>query len=172
MADHFESLYSNHHKLVYHIAYRITRNSILAEDIVQETFLKAYKKIDSLIDEKKAGGWLSSIATRTSIDFVRKEARAMEVLIDPSIIEFDCPLQAAEYDVEQSVNASLLKEELLTQIKQLPLAQQEVFMLRVLHGLNEEEIAERLELKKSTVKTRFFRARKKLKNLYTIKISA
>ena len=172
MAVHFDQLYLQYHKLVYHIALRITRDSSLSEDIVQETFLKAYKKIDTLIDEKKAGGWLSSIATRTSIDFIRKEIRAGEVPIDPFNIELDCLLSSSQEDVERTVDITLLKEELVTEIRQLPLAQQQVFLLRVQYGMNEEEIAEKLDLKRSTVKTRFFRARKKLKNLYTLKYSA
>ncbi|WP_409253955.1 RNA polymerase sigma factor [Bacillus sp. SCS-153A] len=172
MEVHFEHLYKQYRKLVYHIALRITRDSSLSEDIVQETFLKAYRKIDTLIDIQKAGGWLSSIATRTSIDFVRKEIRAGEVLIDPYNKELDCLLSSTREDVERTVDVTLLKEELVTEIRQLPLAQQEVFLLRVHYGMNEEEIAEKLDLKRSTVKTRFFRARQKLKNVYTLKYSA
>ncbi|RIW38458.1 RNA polymerase sigma factor [Bacillus salacetis] len=172
MAVNFEILYVNYYKMVYHIALRITKDSNLSEDIVQETFIKAYKKIDTLIDEEKAGGWLSSIAARTSIDFIRKEIRAREVLVDPFSVEVDSFLSSTREEVEQAVNVNLLKEELATEIRQLPLAQQEVFLLRVQHGMNEEEIAEKLDLKRSTVKTRFFRARKKLKNLYSLKYSA
>ncbi|WP_421384914.1 RNA polymerase sigma factor [Bacillus salacetis] len=172
MAARFNHLYKQYHKLVYHIALRITKDSNLSEDVVQETFIKAYKKIDTLIDESKAGGWLSSIATRTSIDFIRREIRAREVLIDPYNIETECLLSSTREEVEESVDISLFKEELFTEIKQLPSAQQEVFLLRVQYGLNEDEIAKKLDLKRSTVKTRFFRARKKLKNLYTLKYSA
>jgi RNA polymerase sigma factor (sigma-70 family) len=168
----FEYLYIHYQKLVYHIAFRITKDGSLSEDIVQETFIKAYKKIDTLIDEKKAGAWLSSIATRTSIDFIRKEIRTREILIDPFNIEIDCLVSSTREEVEQAVDVTLLKEELATEIRQLPLAQQEVFLLRVEYGMNEEEIAQRLDLKRSTVKTRFFRARRKLKNLYILKYSA
>jgi RNA polymerase sigma factor (sigma-70 family) len=172
MSIHIDDLYMHYKKLVYHIALRITKDSSLSEDIVQETFIKAFKKIDTLVDESKAGCWLSSIATRTSIDYIRREIRAREVLIDPYKIEGEWLLSSTREDVEEIVDILLFKEELVTEIKQLPPAQQEVFLLRVQDGLNEEEIAQKLDLKKSTVKTRFFRARKRLKNLYALKYSA
>ncbi|WP_456271323.1 RNA polymerase sigma factor [Bacillus sp. AK031] len=172
MAVCFDQLYTKYNKLVFHIAYRITKDSSLSEDIVQETFLKAFNKIESLVDESKAGGWLSSIATRTSIDFVRKEIRAREVLIDPADLERESKFLSSGQEVEHFVGISLLKEELVTEIRQLPPGQQEVFLLRVQYGLNEKEIAERLDIKRSTVKTRFFRARQTLKNRYSMKFSA
>ncbi|TYS17621.1 RNA polymerase sigma factor [Rossellomorea vietnamensis] len=168
----FNHLYEDYNKLVFQIAFRITKNKTVSEDIVQETFLKAYKKLDTLSEQEKAGSWLSAIATRTSIDFLRKEIRAREVLLDPFTIELNGSIVPAGESVQESVDIMLLKQDIETHIKQLPVAQQEVFMLRIQYGMNEEEIAKKLDLKKSTVKTRFFRARKKLKHMYKLKCSA
>jgi RNA polymerase sigma factor (sigma-70 family) len=154
-----EEMYDQFHKLIYHIAYNITKDAHLSQDIVQETFLKAYIKIDTLLDTAKTKSWLTSIARCTAIDFIRKESKRNEVCIED--YEETNPIQG-ENALEVEIEARFLKNSIQENIKRLPLTQQEVMSLKVTQDLSDGEIALKLNLSPSTVKTRFHRARKQL----------
>ncbi|MBG9451509.1 RNA polymerase sigma-70 factor [Cytobacillus firmus] len=156
-------LYSCHYKRLYHICFSMTRDAYLAEDIVQETFIKAMKKAETIIDEEKAGAWLSVIARRTALDIIRREKRKAAVPMEQDTLESFCLI--TKQDVEQEVESGLAAEEIKSAIRQLAMNYQEVLLLKVDGGLKEQEIANLLNLKPSTVKTRIFRARKQMRAL-------
>ncbi|WP_175986664.1 RNA polymerase sigma factor [Bacillus sp. Marseille-Q1617] len=158
----FDDVYIQFHRLIYHIAYKLTKDAHLSEDIVQETFMKAYRKWDTLIDFRKIQSWLSSIANRTAIDFIRKESKRREDLVDDQEA-YDSPFIASSTRmVETEMELHFFEEEIAEGIEQLPATQQEVLRLKVIHGLSDKEIAQKLGLNPSTVKTRYHRARKQL----------
>ncbi|WP_044339068.1 RNA polymerase sigma factor [Rossellomorea aquimaris] len=154
-----EEMYDQFHKLIYHIAYNMTKDVHLSQDIVQETFLKAYIKIDTLLDTTKTKSWLTSIARCTAIDFIRKESKRNEVCIED--YEEINPIQD-DIALEMEIEARFLKNSIQENIKRLPPTQQEVMSLKVTQDLSDGEIALKLNLSPSTVKTRFHRARKQL----------
>ncbi|MGM0752144.1 MAG: RNA polymerase sigma factor [Bacillota bacterium] len=154
-----EEMYDQFHKLIYHIAYNMTKDVHLSQDIVQETFLKAYIKIDTLLDTTKTKSWLTSIARYTAIDFIRKESKRNEVCIED--YEEVNPIQD-DIALEEEIEARFLKNSIQENIKRLPPPQQEVMSLKVTQDLSDGEIALKLNLSPSTVKTRFHRARKQL----------
>jgi RNA polymerase sigma factor (sigma-70 family) len=158
----FEDVYIQFHRLIYHIAYKLTKDAHLSEDIVQETFMKAYRKWDTLIDFRKIQSWLSSIANRTAIDFIRKESKRREDLVEDQEA-YDSPFIANSTGmVESEVDFHLLEEEIEEGIGMLPAKQQEVLRLKAIQGLSDKEIAQKLDLNPATVKTRYHRARKQL----------
>jgi len=149
---------------LFRVAYCITRDHYLAQDVVQETFIKAYLKMDMVEDEEKLGAWLSAIATRTAIDFIRKEKKinersAMLADIENTAIKMD-------QNVEQEVEMNLLNEKIGDFIGTLSSDQKKVFLLKIKHGLKEKEIAEQLKINQNTVKTRIYRVRKQLKEAF------
>lgn len=152
-----------YNKRLFHVAYGITRDYYLAQDVVQETLLKAYQKIDMVEDKEKLGAWLSTIATRTAIDFVRKESRTNERL--DSYIDPENTNVKMSQNVEQEVELSFVQEEIDRYIDSLPLEQKNVYQLKNELGLKEREIAELLHLNQNTVKTRLYRIRKQLKEM-------
>ncbi|PAE22730.1 MULTISPECIES: RNA polymerase sigma factor [Bacillaceae] len=156
-------LYICHYKRLYHICFSMTRDAYLAEDIVQETFIKAMKKAGTIIDEEKAGAWLSVIARRTALDMIRREKRKAAVPMEQDTLESFCLI--TKQDVEQEVESGFALKEIKTAIRQLALNYQEVLLLKVDGGLKEQEIAAVLNLNPSTVKTRIFRARKQMRAL-------
>lgn len=162
----FDHLYTMYSKRLHYIAYSVTKDHFLAEDIVQETFIKAFKKIGTIEDIEKVGAWLSAIATRTAIDFLRFEKRKNLVLADESIMEQMTGHCATWMNTEKEVDTLLFKEDLSRSIEQLSSEYQAVLVLKVEHGLKENEIASLLHLKSATVKTRLYRARKKLKQAF------
>jgi RNA polymerase sigma-70 factor (ECF subfamily) len=72
----FRRLVRQHGKIVHTVSYRLLKDSARAEDVMQETFMKAYETIDTLHDPKRLGSWLKSIAWNKSIDILRAEKRA------------------------------------------------------------------------------------------------
>jgi RNA polymerase sigma factor (sigma-70 family) len=154
-----EEMYGQFHKLIYHIAYTMTKDAHLSQDIVQETFLKAYIRMDTLLDVTKTKSWLTSIARCTAIDFIRKESKRNEVYM-----EADEEVQSIQDNnpLEIEIEARFLKSCIQENIKRLPLSQQEVMSLKVTQDLSDGEIALKLNLSPSTVKTRFHRGRKQL----------
>src|SRR4051795_4092130 len=83
----FSELYRLFYKRLFYIGYSITRDLHIAEDVVQETFIKAMKKIETIEEESKIGAWLSVIATRTAIDFVRRERNKKPILMEKEMLE-------------------------------------------------------------------------------------
>ncbi|RBP95897.1 RNA polymerase sigma-70 factor (ECF subfamily) [Cytobacillus firmus] len=154
-------LYTCHYKRLYHICFSMTRDAYLAEDIVQETFIKAMKKAETIIDEEKAGAWLSVIARRTALDVIRKERRKTAVPMEQDMLE--CLGIAAKQNVEQEVESGFAAEEITGAVKKLTGSYRDILLLKIDRGLKEREIAAMLNLNPSTVKTRIFRARKQLK---------
>ncbi len=72
----FRRLVGQYGKVVHTLCYRILKDRARAEDVMQETFMKAYETLDTLQDPKRLGSWLNSIARNRSIDLVRAEKRA------------------------------------------------------------------------------------------------
>jgi RNA polymerase sigma-70 factor (ECF subfamily) len=139
----------------------MTRDAYLAEDIVQETFIKAMKKAETIIDEEKAGAWLSVIARRTALDVIRRERRKAAVPMEQDMLE--CLGVATKQNVEQEVESGFAAEEITGAVKKLTGSYRDILLLKIDRGLKEREIAVMLNLNPSTVKTRIFRARKQLK---------
>ncbi|PLR76639.1 RNA polymerase sigma factor [Bacillus sp. V3-13] len=168
----FEFLFARYYKRLFYTALNITKNAHTAEDVVQETYLKAFLKSDSIHNEEKLGAWLSAIATRTAIDFIRKEARGLAVSLEAIVQQNELFALESDHNVEQEVALSLFKEDIEQEIKALKPEHQAIFLLKVNSGLKEEEIAKQLDLKPATVKTRLYRTRKHLKAVLSERYTA
>lgn len=168
----FNHLYVMYSKRLQHIAFSVTRDRFLAEDVVQETFIKAFKKIDTIDDSKKIASWLSAIAVRTAIDFLRVEKRNSWILADQLIIENVFFYSGKGPNTEKEVELKLFKEELNQSLLQLSEEYKEVLNLRIQYELKEKEIACKLQLPASTIKNRLYRGRKRLIEVLSNKYTA
>ncbi|MFM1896626.1 MAG: hypothetical protein RLZZ385_1700 [Pseudomonadota bacterium] len=147
-----DSLYQD----VYRYAYWLCRNQPLAEDLVQETFLRAWRSLDSLQNDKAAKAWLFTILRREN---ARLYERYRPELVDVE----DQPL------ADKSVNepdAIMDREILHNAINRLEAEYRDPLLLQVIGGFSGKEIAEILDLNNNTVMTRLFRARGKLKQQF------
>ena len=153
----FTDIYQTYYKTVYYQAYHIIKCPFLAEDITQESFLKAYKKMDTLQDQVKIGAWLACIAKRTAIDFLRKQGRSAQLMSEDSA----CLIP----DMHDPIEMIAVKEDVEQRISGLSENQRQILLLKVNKGLKEKEIAEVLSIKHNTIKTHLHRARKQLKDL-------
>ena len=158
----FDDLYQTYYNRVYYAAFAVTKDPLNAEDILQETFLKAYDRLGEVEDPNKIGSWLTTIARRKAIDFLRKEKRAVCLSLDEQLLTLD----QAVSDVEKTCLERDAEQGLTRQILELPTKLKEAFQLSYLHGLKEKEIARKLGISQSAVKSRLFRARHTLRASY------
>lgn len=149
----YEALVHALHGDIYRYAYWLCRDPQIAEDLVQETFLRAWKAIDTLLDDKAAKAWLITILRRESARrFERKQFDLVDLDEHPLRDQGVLP---SEQEMEH--------EWLRRHIARLPAEYQEPLLLQVLGGFSGEEISEQLGLNKNTVMTRLFRARNQIK---------
>ncbi|MDO6524665.1 sigma-70 family RNA polymerase sigma factor [Motilimonas sp. 1_MG-2023] len=149
----YEALVQVYHGDIYRYAYWLCRDKHVAEDIVQDTFLRAWRALDSLQDEKAAKAWLITILRREN---ARRFERKQFDIVD---METDTVVDTVSTDSEQTMENEWLRR----QIDKLPEEYRQPLILQVLGGLSGDEIAEQLNLNKNTVMTRLFRARNQLK---------
>ncbi len=159
----YNHLYELFYEKLFKIAYYITKDLYLSEDIIQEAFLKAYQKMNTIKDVSKIGPWLSTVTKRKAIDLVRKESRSQNIPFEDTILELICKDYVPSIDSELDI--LFFVDEIREKINHLKHEQREVILLKVNQGLRDDEIADILNLKKATVKTRIFRARENLRDL-------
>lgn len=150
---------------VYRLALRMTGSPEEAEDITQETFLNAFKAIDSFEGRSGLGTWLYRIAHNTALMRLRKK-QPLYVSIDPPVepeLEERTPTPVQLFDwcclPEQDFATSEARSELEQAIGELPETLRAVFVLRELEGLSTEETAHVLAVSVANVKVRLHRAR-------------
>jgi RNA polymerase sigma-70 factor (ECF subfamily) len=153
-------LYEQHYQKIYSTVSYMVKDHYLTEDIVQETFIKAIEKLDSIFDEQKIGAWLKTIAKRTAIDFLRKEKKIHHEILNESLLQEE---NTSEKSVEEEVEWDLLKNEIEQEIKTLRKEQRQIIHLKVNKGWKEKEIANFLNMNTGTVKINMFRARQQLR---------
>jgi RNA polymerase sigma-70 factor (ECF subfamily) len=158
--DAVRSLYRSHGRLVYAIAYKVLGDRGLAEDATQQTFVNAWRAAQSFDEDRDLRPWLAAIARRVAIDLYRREAvRSADplesVAADAPAIVTTPPSAEAIYDVWEVREA----------VAQLPDDEQQVIRLQHLDGFTHTQIAQRLGVALGTVKSRSFRAHKRLAGL-------
>lgn len=156
------NIYNMYSKAMYNTLVRITGNSVEAQDLLQEAFVKAFKKIDTFREEATFGAWLKRIVVNTGLEFLRKKKVNFDALEDHSLEDME--EEAAE---EPMVDPELIHE----CIKQLPSGSRTVLTLYLLEDYSHKEIAEKLDITVSTSKTQYMRGKKLLKELIKNKIS-
>lgn len=163
----FEELVSRNEGRIYSIAYRMLGNKDDAKDILQETFMKAFKKLPDFKEESSFSTWITRIALNEVFMKLRKEKGNRITSLD-ELIELDEEPLKKEI-VDWSKNPSRLQEikesrEILeSSIKSLPEIYRVVFLLRDIEGLPTEEVAKILKLSIPAVKSRLLRARLSLR---------
>lgn len=149
----FEGLARSYSTDLYRYAVWICGNDALAKDLVQETFLRAWRALDSLKDEKAAKSWLITILRREyARTFERKVPQFTDV--DAVVVE-----DKDELGPDERTERDLLRQGMAA----LPPRYREPLLLQVVMGYSCKEIAQELEISKSAVMTQLFRAREKLK---------
>ncbi|WP_462250034.1 RNA polymerase sigma factor [Ekhidna sp.] len=146
------NLYNSYSKAMYNTLIRMTNDTEMAKDLLQEAFIKAFKKIEYLDDPKAFGGWLKRIVLNTGLEHIRKKKYFFED------IEEQNELENEEVD-ESMIDSKVLHEA----IKSLPDGCRTVLCLHLLEGFKHKEIAIQMGISESTSKTQFRHAKRLLK---------
>ena len=150
-------MYREYGRLVYAVARNMLASKELAEEATQQTFVKAWQAATSFDATRALGPWLTTIARRTCIDLHRREARRSAVNLD-DVSAAHPSLVTAGPDVEQGYDAWAVRQA----IDDLPDDERAVVRLQHVEGLSHVEIAEQLGVPVGTVKSRSFRAHRRL----------
>jgi len=152
----FEAMVNAYSKDLYRYGLWLTKDVQVSEDLVQETFLRAWKAMDQLKDPKAVKSWLFTI-------YRRENARRFEKVRPDTT-----PIDDINVDQFAQVEDSFAKTEVIALrkcLKDLPADYLEPLLLQVLGGYSCDDIGEMLDIKSGAVMTRLFRARKKLRAL-------
>ncbi len=137
------------------VCLRYASNEEEAEDILQDAFVLAFKKLELYNGTGALGGWLRKLTVNKALEYCRKKKRLKSMAVDFSTSKLD-PL------VDDSVLDTLNAADLLLKIQQLSVGYRTVFNLYAIEGYTHKEIAELLEISEGTSKSQFSRARKLL----------
>ncbi len=153
--DAFESLYEMHKTSIYRTALAITRDRSMAEEILQETFLRAFKHINKVYEDVSLSPWLYRVAVNLAYDLTAKRSRGLKVLNTLKGWLTASPLSLPEQRVEERELQELVYEA----INKLAFKQRTTLVLFYLQGIPLQEIAEIMDCPVGTVKSRLHYAR-------------
>lgn len=153
-------IYNRYAKAMYNTSLRIVNNAYDAEDVMQESFLAAFKKLNDYSGNVTFGAWLKKIVINKSIDHVRSATKRISV-----VEELDEPLEAEldKQDENEDVEAEI--NQIKNGIQKLHEGYKIILNLYLIEGYDHEEISEILGITSSTSRSQFMRAKKKLIHL-------
>ncbi len=157
----FEQLYTTYQAAMYRIAYAILRDEGLAEDAVQQTFLKILKEFSRLeaITSNKTKSFIVILVRNTAIDLYRKRKRESVVYLDD--LEH-APMSRESESPEDLVISNQTCEDLKAAFLSLDERYSDILMLRYFHGYRNKEIADLLDMTEAAVASRIFQGKRLL----------
>lgn len=161
----YELLVKEYEKNVYNLALRMVGNSEDAADMSQEAFIKAYNSLTSFRGDSKFSVWLYRIVSNVCLDYLRSRGRRQTVSLsaendDGEDVEID--IADETQSPERLLDRRLTRDAVRRGLVALPPEHRQILLLREIQGLSYDEIADALGIEAGTVKSRIFRARKKL----------
>jgi RNA polymerase sigma-70 factor (ECF subfamily) len=152
-------LYDRHGRTAYSLAFRVVRDAVLAEDVVQDAFVSVWRTAAAFRCERsKPSTWILTLVHRRAVDLVRREQRRRA---EPLSGEYEGCTQGVDEDVE----LALERRRVQVALRELPADQRRLLELAYYGGLTQSELAERLELPIGTVKSRMFAGLRRLESL-------
>ncbi|MFU0505893.1 RNA polymerase sigma factor [Pseudaminobacter sp. NGMCC 1.201702] len=172
------ALIKRHNQLLFRVARGIVRNDAEAEDVVQETYVRAFTHLETFRGEAKLSTWLTRIALNEALARVRRRRHLVELseldtangMNEGRLIMFPSSVMPASPETEAA--RGHIRQVLEETVDKLPDPFRMVFILRDVEGLSTEETAIHLSIKPETVKTRLHRARKLMRAALEESLSA
>ena len=148
-------LYNLYCKAMFLIAYRYVKDRFLAEDVMQDAFIKAFKNIDTYKNEVAFGAWLKRIVINQSIDYLKKNKLDL-VSINDEIITIT-------EDENWQIDCEISADEIVDKIKLLKEKYRLVLSLYLIEGYDHQEIAQVLNITENTSRTNLLRGKRLLR---------
>ena len=170
----FEQLISRYEDKVYRLAFRFVHNESEAKEIVQDTLLTVWRKLDGFKGDSQFGSWLYRVTANAALMRLRSQRRHPEVSTEdlppgfldtrqPAYGQIATPGENWSRRPDEQLQSAELRREIQEAVDALPEIYRTVFLVRDVDGLSTEETAEALGLSVPTVKTRLHRARMALR---------
>jgi RNA polymerase sigma-70 factor (ECF subfamily) len=154
--DAFETLYSQHASRIYMLACRMAGSPEDGEDLLQEIFLQAYRKLGSFKGDAAIGTWLYRLAVNHCLDYVRSRQAKMRKLTETLDAE-------SSFEPVARRETPIARLDLERAIERLPDGCREAFVLHDVEGFDHKEVGELLGVAEGTSKSQVFKARAKLR---------
>lgn len=161
----FDLLVNTFQKRLLKVAYGITLDPEESQEIVQDVFTTVFRQIHSFRQDAALYTWLRKITVNHCLNWKRKWKRRFRWHHDPITVENDCILSREDAHMDTPENLMQKKQfrdRLMDAVKVLPEKTRAVFVLYALEGLSYEEIADFLQIRKGTVASRLYQARKQV----------
>lgn len=142
-------LYERYSKAMFNTAVRILANKMDAQDILQDSFIAAFRGIDKFEEKSSFGPWIKRIVINKSLNFLKRNSRLEYKNIEVEMKENDEVKQVSSIQIQQAIH-------------DLPDACRAIFVMKVMEGLEHKEIAQYLSISVGTSKSQFHRAKKLL----------
>ena len=162
----FSELVNRHYEKAVRVSFGMLKDLQDAEDVAQDAFVRVHRKLEGFQGQSAFSTWLYRIVVNLSIDLMRKKKRQRRADIDDEAArdalrsEQDLWPRFEEHDPSVSLERRELHKQLNHAFRELPDIHRAVLVLREVQGLSYDEIADALEIKKGTVMSRLFHARK------------
>jgi len=160
--DAFESLVRKYQRTVYILCHRITGTPQTADDLSQDTFIKAYLALPHFIDGHAFFPWIRRIALNNCFNYLKKRKRERPLVEEEKVARHNF-LSSPNESPPDSVQREELEKKFKEALRALPPDQKVIFSLRAFENLSYQEIAQALHIPTGTVMSRLNRARNKLK---------
>ena len=154
----FTLLYNRFKRRLYNFILRLSGDTMVAEDITQNVFLKLYENFGQLRDKESANFWIFRSARNEYYNYYNKNKRNVE-LSEPLI-----STEKDKFELESYIELKEIKSIVLSELNKMAYDQKEVYLLKEYGGLTYKEIAETLEIDENLVKSRLYKVRQKLIN--------
>jgi RNA polymerase sigma-70 factor (ECF subfamily) len=160
----FRQLVERHSRPIFRVAYRMTGNEHDADDVVQETFLRAYKQLETFQERANFSTWLHRIAINCSLDLLRSRSRHDKHYAgDPASEELQHAVRALDPQPDRLLLSAELQQHVVLALERLSGNERTAFMLRHFEGMPVEEIGQTLGIQVNAAKHTIFRAVRKLR---------
>ena len=157
----FEQIYRAHSGRLYSVAYRMVGNVADAEDLLQDIFLAAHRKLDSFRGDSALGTWLYRLATNLCLDHLRSRGTRSSALTDP----LDEEIGLADVRSGGLAERTVTRMDLERALARLPEGCRAAFVLHDIEGLEHREVADALGIAEGTSKSQVHKARLRLRSL-------
>ncbi|MDD7886978.1 RNA polymerase sigma factor [Flavivirga sp. 57AJ16] len=153
-------IYNRYYKAMYNASFRIVKNRFVAEDIMQDSFLMAFTKLNSLKESKIFGAWLKRIVINNSIYYHKKNNKNKEVPLDDILYK----IEDDSYGIESNYEFANIKvKQILNTMKSLKDNYRIVLTLNLIEGYDYEEISHILNMTYANCRTTISRAKESLR---------
>jgi len=166
-SDAFRLLVEKHSRVIFRVAYRMTGNEHDADDVVQETFLRAYKQLDSFEERANFSTWLHRIAVNCSLDLLRARSRhdknSLPLTDGRDDEEREVEIVSSDPQPDRLLLSAELQKHVAAAMEKLSGNERTAFVLRHFEGMPVEEIGKTLGIQVNAAKHTIFRAVRKLR---------